>query len=374
MESKIETDVTVTFRGTKITFHVPSNNVDDIADELCRLFKLSRAKGATGVTIEPRIFPPEVPDPVTKKEKALAREMALQALEEDKARKIAAKKVATMKQTAEYMPVPKSATIAARACEAALKTTPPLSELQKLIIVRIAFEIERLRRERQWVPIEGVPAYLRKKKNGEGGEVLTGQRCLVNVFIEQGFVTSCLIDFYKNNGRWRHDRQDLAQLQADIVNALDDLCAPKGIVYHDKHGHEHTDTIRWMFKDEERGGWFSPSGIFDLQRAKKFDTLDLAALIRGWMEEGDTYINLRLLVASYAPTLTRGGRVEVSASNVSDKYADIENEHTPKANHARKKQVQQIKRAAKKMTDTPTSVDVIRGKVVLEQKKPKGEN
>ena len=363
----------ISFGGVTIRLTPPKDKIDDAAAELCRRYTFTKSEDG-GTILQPRVFDVG-PDSFTEEEIRIATDIILKGVPLEVRKKYIAqrRRSTTRKQTERYRPVPSSAIVAARTCEAAMKTTPPLTMIQKLLLIRIAFEIEREReKDPTWKPLVGTTKHFKKNKSGQQAwkeEVLTGERCITNVILDEDWITSFIFDFFKS-GRWRYNLQDVEAIKRNVIADLADLTTEKDITYHDSCGQTHTEPIHWLTKIEGTSK-YSPSEIFDLQKVNKFDTIVMKNVIEGWFKEEDISINYRLLAASYKPVLSRGKAVEIPLELISERYAAEKNVHTPLANARRKREVNKVQVAVKIATDVTAEVEVSKGRVKLTPKQGK---
>ena len=362
----------ISFGGVTIRLAPPPDKIDDAAAELCRKYTFTKSEDG-GTILQPRVFD-VAPDAITEEEKRLATDIILKGVPLEVRKKYLPqlRRSTARKQTERYKPVPSSAIVAARTCEAAMKTSPPLTIIQKLLLIRIAFEIEREReKDPKWKPLVGTTKHFTNDKKNNArkaweAEVLTGERCITNVILDEDWITSFLLDFFKS-GRWRHDSQNVETIKRNVMADLADLTTEKEITYHDSCGQAHTEPIHWLIKIEGTSK-YSPSEIFDLQKVNKFDTIVMKNVIEGWFKEEDISVNYRLWAASYKPTLSRGKAVEIPLEHISERYAAEKDVHTPNANARRKREVNKVKAAVKIATDVTAEVEVSKGRVKLTPK------
>ena len=363
----------ISFGGVTIRLTPPLDKIDDAAAELCRKYTFTKSEDG-GTILQPRVFDADT-DSFTEEELSIATDIILKGVPIEVRKKYLSqrRRRTTRKQTERYRPAPSSAIVAARTCEAIMKTTPPLTTIQKLLLIRIAFEIERERKkDPTWKPLVGTTKHFTNNKKRTGrqawkAEVLTGEKRIANVILDEDWITSFILDFFKP-GRWRYDRQDVETIKRNVMADLADLTTEKDITYHDSCGYVHTERgIHWLMKIAGTSK-YSPSEIFDLQKVNRFDTIVMKNVIEGWLKEEDVYVNYRLLAASYKPLLSRGKSAEIPLKHISERYAAEENVHTPLANARRKREVNKVKAAAKIATDVIAEVDVSKGRVKLTPK------
>ena len=363
----------ISFGGVTIRLTPPKDKIDDAAAELCRKYTFTKSEDG-GTILQPRVFDVDT-DSFTEEELSIATDIILKGVPLDVRKKYMAQRRRSIARrlTERYKPVPSSAIVAARTCEAVMKTTPPLTTIQKLLLIRIAFEIEREReKDPKWKPLVGTTKHFKKNKTGRQAwkaEVLTGERCITNVILDEDWITSFILDFFKAQ-RWRHDRQDVEAVKKNVMDDLADLTTEKEIAYHDSCGYVHKEPIHWLIKIADTSK-YSPSEIFDLQKVNKFDTIVMKNVIEGWFKEEDIYVNYRLLAASYKPMLSRGKVVEIPLEHISERYAAEKNVHTPLSNARRKREVNKVQAAAKIATDVTADVEVSKGRVKLTPKQEK---
>lgn len=271
--------------------------------------------------------------------------------EERKAKReaLAAKKLATKKQTLQYTPPEgtmsrrreatekpelgeivndlssclirggTTAVIPSALADGVIHSTPPLTELQKLIILRLLVALH-FSRKRGDIHTTGVHRYEKGKETFE-------DRCCINLILDEAWVESTMIDLYKRNGRWSDFWKSRDQLKQEIKDAITDLCNYKDIVYHDEKGREHKDTIRFLVNLKQAGvagakeDEYSPTGLFDFKHNSKYDIFTFANIVNGWINEGETFLNVAYMVANYKPSLTRKKSVTIPTESVSKEYA-----------------------------------------------------